>query len=163
MRVSSVEGHIIIDSEDDIIFRTGNIERARIDDNGNFSGFAVGGQTPLNPDLIATFTQPGTLASGAGVNRFPMPTAGTIVSVLAIVGTASTGQAILIDVNKNGTTIFTTQANRPTIAAAATISSVKTPDVTAFSLGDYLTVDIDQIGSGATGADLVVQVVYTLS
>ena len=74
-------------------------------------------------------------------------------------GTAPTGQAILVDVNKNGVTLFTTQANRPTIAAAAFQDvSEAVPDVTAIAAGDYLTVDIDQVGSAVLGADLTVNI-----
>jgi hypothetical protein len=35
------------------------------------------------------------------------------------------------------------------------------PDVTSWAAGDYLTVDIDQIGSTVAGANLVVVVVYS--
>jgi hypothetical protein len=60
-------------------------------------------------------------------------------------------------VNKNGSTIFTTQANRPTIVSGA-LTSVSVPDVTTWANGDYLTVDIDQVGSTTPGTDLQVQV-----
>jgi len=83
----------------------------------------------------------------------------TITGVRASVGTAPAGAAIIIDVNKNGTTIFTTQANRPTIAAAANTSgNVTNADVTTIAAGEYLTIDIDQIGSTTAGADLTVQI-----
>jgi hypothetical protein len=80
--------------------------------------------------------------------------------VRASVGTAPTTQSVIVDVNKNGTTIFTTQGNRPTIAAGANTDASSTPDVTAFAAGDYMTVDVDQIGTGTVGADLTVQVWY---
>jgi hypothetical protein len=62
-----------------------------------------------------------------------------------------------VDVNKNGTTIFTTQANRPTIAIGAN-TALGTPDITALAQNDYLTFDVDQIGSTVAGANLTVQV-----
>lgn len=77
--------------------------------------------------------------------------------VRASVGTPSSGASVIVDVNIDGTTIFTTQGNRPTIAAGG-YTATGTPDVTALSNGSYLTVDIDQIGSGTTGADLLVQI-----
>lgn len=62
-----------------------------------------------------------------------------------------------MDINKNGTTIFTTQANRPAVAISGFVSGrVANMDVTALVSGDYLTVDIDQVGSTITGQDLVV-------
>lgn len=69
-----------------------------------------------------------------------------------------TGAAIIVDVNLNGTTIFTTEANRPQIAAGGTGGTSGTPNVTAFNKNDKLSVDVDQIGSGDAGADLTVSI-----
>jgi hypothetical protein len=57
--------------------------------------------------------------------------------------------------------MFTTQANRPTVAAGSNVSSVAVPNVTALAAGDYFTVDIDQIGSTVAGADLTLVVDLT--
>jgi hypothetical protein len=85
--------------------------------------------------------------------------ASTILSCRASVGTAPTGSSIIADVNKNGTTIFTTQANRPTIAISGNTSgAVTNMNVSALSAGDYLTVDVDQVGSTVAGADLTITV-----
>lgn len=80
-----------------------------------------------------------------------------IESIRASVGTAPTGAAVIVDVNKNGTTIFTTQGNRPTIAVGTNTVVSAAPNVTLWANGDYLTVDTDQIGSTVAGADLIVQ------
>ncbi len=82
----------------------------------------------------------------------------TIASVRTTCGVAPTGATILVDVNKNGTTIFTTQGNRPSIAISGVASSKATPDVTSLADGDYLTVDIDQVGSTLPGTDLLINV-----
>lgn len=83
----------------------------------------------------------------------------TVLSVRASAGTAPTGASIIIDVNKNGTTLFTTQGNRPTIADSGfTSGKVTNMDVTTVAAGDYLTVDIDQVGSTIAGGSLVVQI-----
>lgn len=109
----------------------------------------------------ATFGRAGTLAVATGAGRFLLYADVTIIGVVAAVNTAPTGASIIIDVNKNGTTIFSTQANRPSIVASAyKTSSPAVPNVTAFAAGDYITVDIDQVGSTVEGSDLVVQVVY---
>ncbi len=84
------------------------------------------------------------------------PAAATIQKVSAYVRTAPTGANIIIDVNKNGTTIFTTQGNRPTIPDGSNDDLSAIPDVTAIAAGDVLEIDVDQIGSGTAGADLVV-------
>lgn len=82
----------------------------------------------------------------------------TISKVYIDLGTAPVGAAAIVDVNKNGTTIYTTQANRPTVADGANTGN-STPDVTSFGIGDYITVDIDQIGSTTSGSDLTVSIV----
>lgn len=83
----------------------------------------------------------------------------TIQGVRASVGTAPTGASVIVDVNVDGTTIFTTQANRPTVAAAAfTSGAVTNMNVTSVAIGSYLTVDIDQVGSTVAGSDLSVQI-----
>ena len=110
---------------------------------------------------LAPFSHSGAATVGAGVVRFPVPTAATISGVIATANTAPTGASLIFDVNKNGTTIFTTQANRPSIAAGSfATSAAAVPDVTSLVAGDYLTVDIDQIGSTVAGSDLVVVVYF---
>jgi hypothetical protein len=107
------------------------------------------------------FQKAGTLTAGAILTTWTNDTGVSlsIRSVRAVVRTAPTGASVLVDVNINGTTIYTTQANRPTVLAAGTNSGKST----GFSLstipdGAALTVDIDQIGSTVAGADLTVQV-----
>jgi len=107
---------------------------------------------------IINFSEVGDLATKTGTFRFYCQRAYTIVEVEAAVGTAPTGAAVIVDVNKNGTTIFTTQSNRPQIAVSTFVDSAGGIDVSSLADGDYLTVDIDQIGSTVAGADLVVSI-----
>jgi|SRR6185503_2496802 len=79
-----------------------------------------------------------------------------LVHVIAAVKTPPVGGNLVVDVNKNGTTIFSIQSNRPTIVAGAAVSSVSIPDVTSLVAGDVLTIDVDQIGPTSPGADLSV-------
>ena len=107
-----------------------------------------------------SFAVVGTLTTGN--DKAPTllaPCALTIDKVKVVVKTAPTGAALIIDVNKGGTTIFTTQGSRPSIAIGDTVDDSDTPDVTALAEGDKLTIDIDQIGSTIAGADLTVEVV----
>lgn len=57
----------------------------------------------------------------------------------------------IVDINKNGTTIFTTQGNRPTLANddVNNWAVSGTPEVTTFVEGDIISMDIDQIATGA--------------
>ncbi len=138
---------------------------------------ALGGNTNLTPDnhpaqwspfagqgASATTTclflgQTGTLATGTGLDQVPIPRTMTITSVTARVSTAPAGAAIRVDVNKNGTTIWTTQTNRPSIAIGANSSGrVTNMDVTSLAAGDYLSLDVDVVGIGTLGSYLVVTI-----
>ncbi len=105
----------------------------------------------------------GTLSTGSGSPRLYFGQDVTIRRIHASVGTAPVGASVIVDVNKNGTTIFTTQANRPTIAVSTYYDISNQPDVTSLSSTDYLTIDIDQVGSTTAGANLVVLIDYTIS
>ncbi len=91
-------------------------------------------------------------------HRFYFPFAVTLLGVRASVSTngAPTGSSVVVDVHKNGITVFTTQGNRPEIVAAGVVSSNEVPDVTAVAADDYLTVNIDEIGSTLPGSNLTV-------
>lgn len=94
-----------------------------------------------------------------GQHRIYVEEACVIESVRASVGTAPTGATLIVDVNKNGTTIFTTQSRRPAIAISGfTAVPSGAIEVTALAAGDYLTVDVDQNGSTITGSDLTVTI-----
>lgn len=110
-----------------------------------------------------TFTVTSALAVSTGGPRWYSPYALTITEVRASVGTSPTGASVVIDVNKNGTTIFTTQSNRPTIAAGNNTDLADAINVSSVAAGDYLTVDIDQVGSTTPGSDLTVTFRYTVS
>lgn len=120
----------------------------------------VGPEGPVGPagPVYQMFTVPSLLNVGTGVARFYAPVAMVIGNVSINVGTAPTGADIIVDVYKNGTTIFTTQGNRPTILVGSFSDSSSTSDVTSLAIGDYLTVGIAQVGSTISGSDLTVQI-----
>lgn len=105
------------------------------------------------------FSKTGALTTSTGVARIPIK-GGTfnIQSVAAMVNTAPGGASIILDVKKNGVTIFGTAGNRPTIAAGSTSATVGANSVTSVTDGDYLTVDIVQVGSTTAGSDLTLVV-----
>ncbi len=110
-----------------------------------------------------SFSELGVLIVKTGTVRWYPPVNIVIVDVAIMVGVAPTGATVIVDVNNAGTTIFTTQANRPTVAASGfhDVSGTADGDVTLTADTDYITVDIDQIGSTIAGSDLVVQIRYT--
>lgn len=112
--------------------------------------------------MLPTFSVKDGVTVAVGTMRLYNDTGSTITisTVRASVGTAPTGASLIVDVNLNGTTIFTTQSARPTITASS-FTATGTPAVTAWTNGTYLTVDVDQVGSTIAGSDLTVTVVGT--
>jgi len=68
-----------------------------------------------------------------------------------VANNATTG--ITLDVNKNGTTIFTTQGDRPIILTNATASSTTLPAVTTLAAGDRVSWDADNLGVSSVDLD----------
>jgi hypothetical protein len=72
--------------------------------------------------------------------------------------TAPTGSDLIIDINRNGSSIFTSP--KITVAAGTTcssaIASASNFSVSSFNPLDRLTVNINQIGSGTAGQDVTV-------
>jgi hypothetical protein len=116
---------------------------------------------PGTSDEIAVFNRSGTLSVSTGVGRFRLPFPWTILGISATVNTAPAGAAVIANPQKNGSTIFTTAGNRPTIPAGADATLLETvPDIVDMDAGDVLTVNIDQVGSSVPGADLTLFVRY---
>lgn len=112
--------------------------------------------------LLPPLSVIGPISVGAGEHRLYNDSTGVwrIAAVRASVGTPPAGSPLVIDVNRNGTTIFPTQTNRPAVAPGDNTSGRNTlAEVTELLPGDYLTVDVDQVGADA--ADLVVQILIT--
>jgi hypothetical protein len=145
---------------------SGTVARLAVGSNGDHlvaDSSQAGGVRWSNARQTQTWAFTGTAAVTTGKARWYNRTGRTLTVVGAWVAanTAPTTQAILADVNKGGTTIFTTQANRPSTGIASNGGALSAaPDVTSLADGEYLTVDIDQIGSGTVGADVTVGVVY---
>jgi hypothetical protein len=130
-----------------------------------YAGLDSGGKVPTSQLAIGSRIQPfsssGPLMVEVGGHRLynDTSTAWTILSVRASAGTAPTGSSIIVDVNISGTTIFTTQSNRPTIAIAGNTSGkITNMNITTVAAGAYLTIDVDQVGSTTPGNDLAVQI-----
>ena len=105
------------------------------------------------------FTIVGTLVTGTNLTpALIVHSALTIEKAYAYVKTAPTGADIIVDINKNGTSIWdTTPANRLTITAGTQSGTQTSFDTTSLSEGDTLTVDLDQVGSTVSGADITIE------
>lgn len=86
------------------------------------------------------------------------PRAAEITKVSVRLKTAPTGSSFIIDINKNGSDSIFSGATRPTIAAASNSDSVTSFHAanSVLTADEYLTLDIDQVGSSTAGADLSV-------
>jgi hypothetical protein len=79
-------------------------------------------------------------------------------AVRATVETAPNGGNVLVDVNKNGVSVFTDQNQRPLIAPGQLTSGKVIPNgAPVISDGDYITVDVD--ASTDPAANLTVSLV----
>ena len=98
-----------------------------------------------------------SLTTGTAKLTFRLPYAMTLTEVRASVGTAPTGQALVVDLNENGSSILSTKLSID--AGEKTSTTAATPPVISDStLADdaEITVDVDQVGSGTAGAGLKV-------
>jgi len=119
---------------------------------------ASGATTPSFERVDEIMFTRDVLAVEAGIFEIPM-LACEVIDVRVRLRDQPTGTSVIFDVNKNGSTIFTTQANRPEVATS-TNTDTAVPNVTSFADDDYLSIDIDQIDSNAIGAGAVVVVRY---
>ena len=148
----------------------GNIDNANIDSSAAISESKIAFSTSTGHDHDGVdskaipkglvFTVTGTLTTGTSVAPLLIATGTlTISKVYVNCKTAPTGASILVDINKNGTSIWnTTQANRAAITAGNTSGTQTSFDTTSLTEGDVLTVDIDQVGSSVAGADLTITI-----
>jgi len=66
-------------------------------------------------------------------------------------GTAPTGQAAILDITKNGTTVFSTKPQFAAAATALTGGTFKTDGTEDFAAGDTIAFKVTQIGSSVAG------------
>lgn len=106
------------------------------------------------PEGVSTFVlehyTAAALTTGTNKKQWVVPFDYRIIDVIVNSEAAgSGGTSTIIDVNKNGTTIYTTQGNRPTLLVADTgmYTEAAEPEIVSGNAGDVLAYDIDQIAS----------------
>lgn len=97
----------------------------------------------------------------------PCPFAGEVTKVEVKLNESETcgATSLIVDVHKitspasdqTGTTMYTTQANRPTITNTNYYVNATLPDVVAFAQGDFLAFYIDQAGTDVTTLTIAVR------
>lgn len=104
---------------------------------------------------VALSDETTNLTSGTAKGTIRTPTAFTLTTVYASVNTAPTGSSIIVNIKKNGTTIFTTKITIATSSKTSVGGTAYVLDGTiAFAVDDEITFDIDQVGSVVAGKGL---------
>ena len=99
----------------------------------------------------------GSLAVLTNVCSFLATTNFDIARVTIRGVTLGTSDDTKIDVNLNGVTMFTTQSNRPTLLYNDSDSVASgVPDLVQVSIGDIITIDIDEIATGSIGLEIII-------
>jgi len=92
-----------------------------------------------------------------GTAYFQTPETAVIDEVRVHLGTTCSGSNFIIDVNDDGVTVFTTQANRPTITPGGfSVTSGAADGGLSIAKNSVLTVDVDLVGSDIAGSDLAI-------
>ena len=117
-------------------------------------GFTNAASSTIQKEQNTTFVQDGALTVAAGTARWYSPRSIQITKIRSHVSVAPAGSTLNMDLKKNGVSIQTF-----TISASST-TSVNTDLTHNINEGDYLTVDITQIGASTAGSNLNVVLSY---
>ena len=120
----------------------------------NTAGSMVG----INPDdvlVVACSDEATAITSGPAKVTFRMPFTATLVSVRACLTAATTGTEMQIDINETGTSVFNagTATLRIDSGATTSVGATNAFVISDSSLADnaVMTIDVDQVGTGAKG------------
>ena len=108
-----------------------------------------------NDSVVWSRTGVAAVVGGAVRWYNPRATSLTVLTARASVNTAPTGASLIVTLVKNGATTIATL----TITAGSYTSGLQTVNA-ALADGDYLTVNITQVGSTVAGSDLTVQITH---
>lgn len=139
----------------------GSPSKIDLADGAEVEGMIPMGLVSYPTQVVFNYEGPLEEVQGSTVWVSDFPSA-EIISCRAVLGRGYSPDEdpVIVDVNMAAedpnpefATIFTTQANRPTVPVGAQCGDRVTPDVTLLSRGDMLTMDIDQTGGGDTPTD----------
>jgi len=118
---------------------------------GNPTAFGAAFGWPYDISFIAGYSS-ATLAQAVVVQTFGemvMARTGIFEGEVGYIDTVCTGQALICDVLKNGTSIYST---KPQFAISTNAMTAGVLSTTAFVSGDRITFKVTQIGSGVAGS-----------
>lgn len=114
----------------------------------------------LVPVQTQVFSSAGVVAVDVGTQRLYNDSGEdwTLVNARASVGIAPAGASIIVDIKLNDVTIFAEPADKPAIAEGSlTSGKVSMLGAVTVTSGQYLTVDVNQVGTTTAGSNLTVQ------
>lgn len=112
------------------------------------------------PFIVACSDELSDLSSGAAKVTLRLPFAITGTEVQASVNTAPTSGGIVVDINKNSSTILSTKLTiDATEETSLTAASSAVISDTTWTSSDEFTIDIDQVGSSTPGKGLKVTMI----
>lgn len=79
------------------------------------------------------------------------------VSVIVTAKVAPTGATLVVDINANGTSLFSTNPNLSVNSVQFIGHTFLADGTSRLGKGSVLTLDVDAVGSGESGANLTVQ------
>ena len=142
--------HLADDAVDSDELAAGAVDNAHIDAS---AGIAVTKIAAMPYDIGFTAGFDGDMVKEdvavATYGEMVMARACTITGEVAYVDTAPTGATLIMDIMKNGTTIYA--STKPLIAISANTHTVGVATTTALASGDRVTFKITQIGSSEPG------------
>ena len=124
------------------------------DGAGNYPFADIAGGGGGASGFAKTYSYSGSLSVNTGLTRNYIYTSATLATADIFLTTAGDGTSINISVKKNGSEITTMSI------PAGQVSVLNNVINSAFVKGDYLTVDITQVGSSYSGSDLVINFIF---
>lgn len=115
----------------------------------NVSGISLIGQFPIHPTWVISANVSGATA-GLGL-PLPMPQTGRLTFVSAFAHSIVSGASLVIDFNKNGSTMFTNQATRLVIPGGSQFASTASIGDGVILSGERMTWDVDTGGFSIPG------------
>ena len=107
------------------------------------------------------------LTAAAGKATWMVPCKGRIAAIQIKSGAAGTGSGnTVIDINKNGTSIFSTSGNKPTLLAADsgfyTVGEMDAENGPMVEEGDIISYDVDSVpnSAGPTLTSVLISIVF---
>lgn len=152
----NIAGSLISHVQSGVVSGSYSLISITVDDTGHITNIEsgsslLGGEIFWNVD--------GALATGSGIDHFIVTRDITIGNAYIYCENTGTSGCTIIDISKNGTTVFTNEDNRPMLAFddSDKIAKSGVPDIIDFVENDIISFDIDQVANGS--AELTVTLI----